>query len=150
MKKLITIMVILLLMGGCSARDTTSGNNTDIEKSKSYSSMKEEKESNSAEEIKSVSADEALKLIELGDLVILDVRSNEGYIEGHIENAQNIPLKELEEKQLELDKSNKYLMVCKTGKTSEEASKLLVQNGYENVYNLKGGMDGWTGEIVKQ
>ncbi|MCL6572807.1 MAG: rhodanese-like domain-containing protein, partial [Bacillus sp. (in: Bacteria)] len=110
-----------------------------------YKSVSEETVS---KQFKSITSDEAKEMISDGKVFILDVRSQEGFSESHLANAQNIPLKELEAKISELDKNETYLIVCKTGKTSEMASTLLAENGYKNIFNLSGGMDTWNGEVV--
>jgi rhodanese-related sulfurtransferase len=120
MKKLTIILFALLLLGGCSGA--------------SY---------------KTVSADKAKDMIENHKLEIIDVRTAEEFAEGHIPNATLIPLDELEQNESKLDKNKTYLMVCRSGNRSGQASDILVKKGYKNIYNLSGGMNEWTGEVTK-
>jgi rhodanese-related sulfurtransferase len=51
--------------------------------------------------------------------------------------------------QSELDKNEKYILVCRSGNRSATASKLLIEKGFKEIYNLSGGMNGWSGEVIK-
>ena len=86
------------------------------------------------------------------DAVILDVRTEEEFIEGYIPNAKNIDiykgqgfLDEIEK----LDKSKNYYVYCRSGARSAQACALMQQHGFENAYNLMGGITDWDGEIQK-
>jgi rhodanese-related sulfurtransferase len=145
MKKFILITIAVLFLSGCgteASREKSSDNEKNF--------VLKKQETGDDVKFNSITAGQAKELIASEDIYILDVRSEEGYSDGHIQNAKNIPLKGLEGRLSELEKNNKYLIVCKTGKTSEEASKLLVKNGYTNIYNLAGGMDNWTGDVVTE
>lgn len=98
-------------------------------------------------EYKDVSIEEAKGLIDNKDVVILDVRTTEEYQEGHIPNATLIPLQELESRLDELDEHQTYLVVCRSGNRSAQASDLLTNNGFSNIYNMTGGMNSWSYEI---
>ena len=71
---------------------------------------------------------------------IVDVRIPESYNIKTINGAVNIPLAELRERINEIPKDKKVILVCNTGYTSYVASRILIQNGYNNVYSLLGGM----------
>ncbi|RKS43358.1 rhodanese-related sulfurtransferase [Gillisia mitskevichiae] len=84
--------------------------------------------------------------------VILDVRTEEEFIEGYIPTAINIDiykgqgfLDEIEK----LDKSKSYYVYCRSGARSAQACALMKQQGFENAYNLMGGITDWDGEIEK-
>ena len=79
------------------------------------------------------------------EIILLDVRTEEEYKERHIPDAVNIPLSELESRIGELDKykSKKIIVYCKTGSRSRTASEILVQHGFEHVYNMLGGIEEW-------
>ncbi|WP_366782089.1 rhodanese-like domain-containing protein [uncultured Clostridium sp.] len=88
--------------------------------------------------------------IDKGDVIILDVRTNEEYISGHIENSILIPVNEIEKEAENIikDKEQKILVYCRSGNRSSQASKLLVKMGYTNVYDF-GGIKDWPYAIVK-
>ena len=75
--------------------------------------------------------------------ILLDVRSTQEYKEGHLNNAINIPLYSLKEKnELSFIEKNSLIIVyCQSGTRSKRAIKILNKKGYNNLYNLKGGLD---------
>lgn len=84
--------------------------------------------------------------------VILDVRTEDEWNDGFIPNAINIDIYKgqgfiyaVEE----LDKSKNYYVYCKAGGRSEQACNIMSQLGFENTYNLIGGMMQWKGEVVQ-
>lgn len=98
-----------------------------------------------------ISAEEAQAMMASGDpYTLVDVRTEAEYDEGHIEGAILLPNDEIETlapDQLK-DKDAVILVYCRSGNRSAQASKLLVELGYRNVYDF-GGIIDWPGEIVK-
>ena len=91
-----------------------------------------------------LSVDEAKLLIQKEvDLIVLDVRTKEEYESGHLPNALLIPVADLKNRLVELDKDKKILVYCNTGIRSAKASEILVDNGCGSVYNMLGGIDDW-------
>ncbi len=90
-----------------------------------------------------VSYEEAKQLIDDGKVQVVDVRTAEEYAEGHIPDAVNIPLQDIESRLDELDASQAYLLVCRSGSRSAQAQSLLEQQGYTLTYNMLGGMTEW-------
>ena len=92
-----------------------------------------------------VDAGDAVKLIN-NDAVVLDIRSADAFSRGHIVSAKNIPSDELEARldQLKKHKSTPIIAVCDNGITSTRAVNTLRGAGFESVYGLKGGMNGWS------
>jgi len=88
---------------------------------------------------------DAVKLIN-NEAVVVDLRSADAYGRGHIVSARNIPSDELEAKASTLDpyKSTPIITVCDSGVSSTRAVNSLRQKGFESVYGLKGGMNGWS------
>ncbi len=84
------------------------------------------------------------------DYVILDVRTDEEFAEGHIEGAVLIPDYEIEARaESELtDKKQLILVYCRSGRRSKLASETLVNMGYTNVKEF-GGIIDWPYEIAK-
>ncbi|MET0759973.1 MAG: rhodanese-like domain-containing protein [Flavobacterium sp.] len=83
--------------------------------------------------------------------VILDVRTEEECNEGIIPKAINIDIYKGQGfiyRIDELDKSKNYYVYCRSGGRSEQACNLMNQMGFENTYNLLGGMMQWQGEVV--
>lgn len=83
--------------------------------------------------------------------VILDVRTESEFDEGYIQNAILIDINlgqsfidEIEK----LDKSKNYYVYCRSGARSGRACQVMNELGFENAYNLVGGILDWEGEIV--
>lgn len=77
------------------------------------------------------------------DLAILDVRTWEEYIGGHIKNATLIPVDELGGRLGELDSQKPILVYCRSGGRSATASQILANNEFIEVYNMLGGINAW-------
>lgn len=78
---------------------------------------------------------------------VLDVRETDEFEEGHIVGALNKPLSELKIGNFEgLDASEEYVVICRSGNRSKEASEILVGEGY-TVLNVSEGMSSWTGDV---
>ena len=83
-------------------------------------------------------------------IIILDVRRQDEYDEGHIPNAILIPdykITELAESILK-DKNQTILIYCRSGNRSKKAALNLIDLGYTKVYDF-GGIIDWPYEIVK-
>lgn len=90
---------------------------------------------------------EAVRLINHEDAVVLDVRDDKEYRSGHILNAVHIPLGLLEERlqELEAHKNKPVVVYCRTGQHSAQAGVILRKQGFERVYKLGGGILAWQG-----
>lgn len=77
--------------------------------------------------------------------VILDVREDNEYKQGHIANALHIPLGQLAKRLPELDKyrDRSLIAYCRTGNRSSSAAQLLRKHGFATVHNLAGGIVAW-------
>lgn len=71
---------------------------------------------------------------------LVDVRPNEIFNFRTIDGAYNIPVSELRERMDEIPRNTKVVLFCDTGYTSYVASRILFQNGFDNVYSLAGGI----------
>ena len=78
-------------------------------------------------------------LREMPDTVILDVRTEEEWDEGHVEGAVLLPVDELRERYSELDKAKNYAVYCGVGYRAYNACLFLKAHGYK-VKNISGGM----------
>lgn len=96
-------------------------------------------------EIKLVTPDEMQTLIESRDVQLVDVRSEDEYENGFIENAQNIDFNSptFDEDISKLDKSKPVILYCKTGGRSAKCSKKLLEAGFIQIYELDGGITKW-------
>lgn len=82
--------------------------------------------------------------------VILDVRTEDEFESGYIKNALNLDIRggsEFISSIEELDKSKAYFVYCRSGARSGQACQLMEQMGFEQVYNLEGGVLAWEGDL---
>ena len=95
--------------------------------------------------IKEVGVVEATQLINHRDAVVVDVREDKEWANGHIPNAKHIPLGQLSSrfKELEKFKGKPVVIGCRSGHRSASACSVLKKNGFNEVYNLKGGIIAW-------
>jgi rhodanese-related sulfurtransferase len=90
-----------------------------------------------------VSPQDATLMINRQDALVLDVRSAEEYGKGHVLNARNVPLAQLEGRTGELQKYKaRPLIVCEDGARSSAVAALR-KLGFEKVYTLAGGLAAW-------
>jgi adenylyltransferase/sulfurtransferase len=78
---------------------------------------------------------------------VLDVRENHEVDIAKIDKTLHIPMKEVMNRMTELNKNNEIIVLCKSGKRSTEICQLLINNNFNNVKNLKGGIIAWSKEI---
>jgi glyoxylase-like metal-dependent hydrolase (beta-lactamase superfamily II) len=76
--------------------------------------------------------------------VLLDVRAPLEFEDSHIEKAINIPVADLRERHSELHKEDTIIMICSTGNRSSLGLSILSQHGFKNLYNVAGGMTGYS------
>lgn len=93
--------------------------------------------------MKNIKLDEFDGVVKNG-AVILDVRTEGEFKEGHIPNAINMEIGEMSEEEIEkLDKEKTYILYCRSGGRSSRASQMLDFLGFKNIYNLEGGYMEW-------
>ena len=77
---------------------------------------------------------------------LIDVRESYEFdlcnIEGHL-----IPLGEIEYRSDEINKNEKVILQCRSGRRSATAIAILKQKGFTNLFNLRGGILAWSDEI---
>ena len=100
-------------------------------------------------EYEQITQEAAAELMKQDGVIILDVRTQEEYAEGHIPGAICIPNETIEDKmpsQLP-DLQQIILVYCRSGRRSKEASQKLADIGYTNIKEF-GGIIDWTGKVV--
>lgn len=88
---------------------------------------------------------EIVRLINDDDTVVVDVRSENEFMEGHIVGSINIPAAYLAKRieELEKYKQRAVVVVCKSGSRSKPACAMLRKSGFENITGLAGGLLAW-------
>ena len=95
-----------------------------------------------------ISTQELVRMVNVQNALVLDVRDKAEFAEGHIVDAVNIPFASLEDKWSELSKHKErpIVVACKMGQHSGSAGTLLKKNGFSNVSRLMGGYAEWRGQ----
>ncbi|GAA0087467.1 rhodanese-like domain-containing protein [Clostridium perfringens] len=143
---LLSLTLTASLFVGCG------NNNTENKDANTQTSSESSSETQSQAVSKDISIDESKKLINDGEVtLILDVRNEDEFAEGHLKNAIQIPVKELKEtlSDIEKFKDELVLVYCRSGKRSAEAVDILKENGFKNLVHMKDGISKWDGEVEK-
>ncbi len=76
-------------------------------------------------------------------LTLIDVRTPAEVARGAIQGARSMPLHLLPLNVSALDKGHPVVFYCQSGGRSQQACLFVQQQGYENIYNLRGGILAW-------
>ena len=92
-----------------------------------------------------VTAQELVNLVNRDGALIIDVRDQKEFSDGHIVDAVNIPHAALPARlsELERHKAKPIVVTCKMGQHAGTAGTVLRKAGFENVSRLKGGIMEW-------
>lgn len=93
----------------------------------------------------SISTSELEDILKDGKVILLDVRSPQEYRCGHIRQARNFPLDQIQT--YKGPKNGKVYVICQSGMRSKRATSMLRKNGYEAA-NVRGGMSAYQGKII--
>lgn len=80
-------------------------------------------------------------------MIVLDVREDDEFLEGHIPGAMHIPVNDVSETTITLPKDTELFVYCRSGQRSAAACRKLSAMGYTNVVNA-GGILHWKWEQV--
>lgn len=102
--------------------------------------------------MKEITVQEFKKKVDSGeDVYLLDVREPFEQYQSKIdyENSTLIPVDQLKSRlnEIEADKDDEIVCLCRSGGRSTKACKMLEEEGFENVKNLKGGINQWAKDI---
>ena len=129
MKKLIQLLLAVMMLTACG----------------------QDKENDQGAIYVNITAEEAKQIMDSEEgYIILDVRTQEEYDEGHIPGAIVISHEEITEKAEEVltDKDQLILVYCRSGRRSKLAAEALVELGYTNIKEF-GGIIDWPYEVEK-
>ncbi|NDI98961.1 rhodanese-like domain-containing protein [Flavobacterium sp. LaA7.5] len=91
------------------------------------------------------------KLASDSNAVVLDVRTENECAHGVLEHAQCLDIFQKDSFLAALgnmDKNKNYYVYCRSGQRSANACQVMEEMGFNETYNLLGGISGWTGKIV--
>ncbi|MCL1859218.1 MAG: rhodanese-like domain-containing protein [Oscillospiraceae bacterium] len=139
-----TVFLVLFLITCCNKSES----NPDISEIKTETPDISDSEKSKKIEYIKITQQEAYNMM-TGEVIILDVRTQEEFDDGHILNAVLLPDYEIEEKAESLipGKNQIILVYCRTGVRSANASKKLIDMGYTKVFDF-GGIVDWEYKIV--
>ena len=102
--------------------------------------------------INQMNSDELLDFIEINNAILVDVRTQDEYNSGYIENSLNIDYlsNDFSENIEKLDKNIPIILYCRSGRRSSLSANKLSKLGFKEIYNLEGGILKWieTGNSV--
>ena len=75
---------------------------------------------------------------------LLDVREPDEWTAGHAPGAHHLPMMEVPARMAEIPAEGDVVVVCRMGGRSAQVTAYLVNQGWDNVRNLDGGMEDWT------
>lgn len=81
--------------------------------------------------------------------LLLDVREPDEFAAYRIEGSTLIPMRAIPARLHELDRRADTVMICRSGARSHHAGQFLMQNGFERVYNLAGGVISWARDVER-
>lgn len=130
-KIILLILSLILVLAGCSSTGNDAQTETQALPQK-------------------ISSEEAKAMMDQGGVIVLDVRTQQEFDEGHIQDAVLLPNDQILEnaESVLTDKEATILVYCRSGNRSAQASKDLSTMGYVKVYDF-GGIKDWPYEVVK-
>lgn len=84
------------------------------------------------------------KLQNEAKLLLLDVREQDEFEFAHIKGSQHIPLSQIPQRLSEIDSSQGCVVICHHGIRSQQVAAFLLDSGFSNLYNLRGGIEAWS------
>ena len=95
--------------------------------------------------LQTVSAEQLTRLVNQQNAKLVDVRPADAFAQGHIVNAINMPMADIEAEKIKIDglKKRPVVVYCQMGRTSVKACQLLNKAGVESTFSLQGGINAW-------
>lgn len=90
-----------------------------------------------------VSVEQAHKAVADPSTQFVDVRTVEEFASGHAVGTKNLPVESISETLGSLDKKKPVYLICRTGRRSANAAKILAEAGFTEVFDVKGGTVAW-------
>ena len=87
--------------------------------------------------------------LDLQQVILVDVRESGEYASEHILGSVSIPLSTFDQNLIENTGDKPLVICCQSGMRSSRASQKLLENGYDHVMQLKGGLSSWKAAGLK-
>ena len=88
---------------------------------------------------KIITALEAKDLIKNDNIMLLDIRDEQSFLQGHIPNAINLNNNNIDEVINNSDREDNILIYCYKGISSQNVAQHFCNLGYKNIFSLEGG-----------
>lgn len=82
------------------------------------------------------------------DIALVDIRDPQSFADGHIPGSENRPAQRLDASVFEEEWPDEVVVSCYVGKSSKRIAQVLDANLDADVASLRGGFDGWEGDVV--
>ncbi len=128
MIKKLTLLLLLFLLAACGGESAPAATTEEID----LATLPD-----------TIDVQTAAALQERDDVVLIDVREQWEYDEGHIPGITLIPLSEFESRVAEIPKDKEVVLTCRSGNRSGQVYDYLDQLGYDNIHNMEGGILAW-------
>ncbi len=118
--------------------------------SSSFSLPREQEKSATKQEtmVKEIEPKSVKEKLDKGEpFILVDVREQQEWDAGHIQGAWLMPLGSLDKRINELDRNREIIVYCRSGKRSEKAARILLESGFQNIQNMKGGILSWNDQV---
>lgn len=122
------LLTFVLLLAACGGANNASAPAAEIE----ISSLPQTVDVQTVAEVKDRS-----------DVLVLDVREQWEYDEGHIPGVTLIPMGEVAGRMSELPRDQEIIITCRSGNRSGQVADFLRGQGFDNVHNMEGGILAW-------
>src|SRR5699024_3063287 len=93
--------------------------------------------------VKNLTHEEIKPKLKNKDTQFIDVRTPGEYQSGHVNKFKNIPLQSLKDQSKQLKKDKEIVVICRSGNRSMRACRILKKQGFENLTNVRGGINMW-------
>lgn len=125
MKKLTFLLLIVLLISSCENKQTG--------------------------EITVVSTEEMQSILDLQEVQLLDVRTQDEYNKGHLTNSQNIDFNSptFDKDIAGLNKDKPVILYCQKGGRSAKCAEKMQLAGFKKIYDLEGGFSKWQFKVLQ-
>jgi rhodanese-related sulfurtransferase len=142
MKVLLSLGISLLLLG-CQAQEQEQANTAPTSENKAQETQ--------VNPYANLDVSQAKQLIDKGDVVVLDVRTDREFNAGHIEGARQLDFfgDDFADELAKLPKDKSYVVYCASGNRSGQAVNMMKEMHFEEAHNMLGGIGAWSSKSYK-
>ena len=102
------------------------------------------------ESVPHVEPEEAARMLDAGEVNVIDVRGKTEWEAGHIDDSPNIPIGYLTDRLADIPRDKPLVVYCQAGARSAIATSVLRARGVAKVINLTGGYEAWSRSLASR